>query len=242
LLFGILLGDGCLCCYYPKDRKQRKVIAITGNFYDDRNFFEIIIVPLLGSLTNNSIKIKDKQYTGTIEIHIFDIILFNKIESLNFPVGKKGTNLFIPKVFYKKNLIKYIVQGFMATDGSLVLTKNPNKFYPRIEAVGISPNLIKQITNYLNSIGMKGQFYMAKRNKIDMGNKWGLRQQAYRFQFNGMRNLLLFNELISFVNPKHKKKFDKFIEYSREYDDLMFGIPTKQQKILRTKFKNFSFQ
>ncbi len=62
---------------------------------------------------------------------------------------------------------------------------------------------------------MEGSFYEAKRNKpYDRG---GIRQQQYRFQFNGKRNLLLFNELIGFVNPKHQLKFDRFIIYDKIY-------------------------
>lgn len=227
LLFGIIAGDGCLSFYITKDRKQKKVIVVTGNFYDDKEFFETILVPLLKSFTNNSVKIKDKRYCGTIEIHVFDKELFQKIEELEFPIGKKGPKLFIPKYFYEKDLLRNIVQGFFATDGSLVLTKNPNKFYPRVEGNGISKNLIRQIAEYLNHIGMNGYFYITKRKNETSG---GGKQQQYRFQFNGRNNLILFNNLVGFVNPKHKKKFNEFIKYDEQYDKTIFGLPPIKQK------------
>jgi hypothetical protein len=40
LLFGILLGDGCLSHYHSKDGKEGFAIAITGNIHDDQDFFE----------------------------------------------------------------------------------------------------------------------------------------------------------------------------------------------------------
>jgi len=228
LLFGIMLGDGCLSCYHPKDRKEKKVIVITGNIHDDRDFFEFVVVPLLKSLTQNSVKIKNKAYCGTIEIHISDKELFNKINLFSFPIGKKGTSLFIPKIFYEKNLVKYVVQGFFATDGSLVLTKNGNKFYSRVEGNGISKELIKQIVEYLVKVSMHGYFYEAKRKKIDL--RWGPRQQPYRFQFNGKENLILFKNLVGFANPKHKRRHRKFLRYSEAYDNKIKGLPSKKQK------------
>ena len=98
----------------------------------------------------------------------------------------------IPKIFYDKKLLKYIIQGFFATDESLVLTKNPNKFYPRLKAHGIAPQLIMQIKIYLIKIGLKGYFYECKRKKQ---NSFGKSHQIpYRFQFNGNNNLCLFKE------------------------------------------------
>jgi len=212
LLFGILLGDGCLSCYKVKERKStKKVIVFTGHKQDDKEFYELILIPLLRSLTDNSVKLKERNNVNVIEIHLFDITLFNRISALGFPVGKKGIILEIPIYFYEKDLIRYIVQGFIATDRSLVITRNPNKFYPRIEGNGIFPKLIKQISDHLNSIGMGGYFYEAKR--VSWNDQYN-RQQPYRFQFNGVKNLLLFERLIGFVNPKHYKKFLKFLEYS----------------------------
>ncbi len=223
-----MLGDGCLSCYSPKDRKQRKVIVITGSIYDDRGFFEQVLVPLLESLTQNSVKIKDKKYCGALEIHISDKNLFNKIESFSFPVGKKGASLSIPKIFYKKDLLKYILKGFLATDGSLVITKNPNKYYPRLEGNGISQKLIRQIVNYSVSIGMEGYFYKSRRKNEDPS--WNA-QQSYRFQFNGIKNLLIFNEKIGFANPKHHKKFTKFLRYSEDYNNKIKNLPSHKQKV-----------
>lgn len=241
LLFGILAGDGCLSKHINKKDRAFHFISITGNYYDDKPFFKTVVVPLINSLrkTKKETPVRERSNYGKIEINFCDKELFNKMNKLGFPIGKKGQQLIIPQTFYEKELVKYVVQGFFATDGSLVLTKNPNKFYPRIEGTGISKNLISQVCDYLKEVGMIGYFYKAKRNKID--DKWGIRQQQYRFQFNGKSNLLLFNELVGFINPKHKQKFLDFIEYDREYNNLMKGVPTSNQKYLRPSL-NESFK
>lgn len=200
-----MLGDGCLSLVYGRN----KFISITGNKLDDLPFFEKIIGPLLFKFRGKSTKIKFRKSCNAIEFNFVDKELFNIIHSFGFPIGKKGQDIIIPKIFYEKNLLKYIVQGFFATDGSFVLTKNPNKFYPRLEAHTVSRNLLLQIYEYLIALGMLGHFYTCKRKVRDL--RWKTTQPRYRFQFNGMKNLILFNDLIGFVNPKQKKRFVHFL-------------------------------
>jgi hypothetical protein len=128
-------------------------------------------------------------------------------------------------------LVRYVVQGFFATDGSLVLTKNPNKYYPRVEAHVIHKELIHQIYSYLLGLGLHGHKYKCKRVVRDP--RWKVIQDQYRFQFNGKKNLILFNDLIGFVNPKQKKKFIDFLEYDNEYVNVMKNVATRRQKELR---------
>lgn len=237
LLFGIMLGDGCLSNYLDKDDRERFAVCITCSYYDDREFFENIIIPLLIFLRGKQTKFKERLKEGVIYVNFPDKRLFYKIKTLGFPVGKKGPNLIIPKIFYEKNLLKYIVQGFFATDGCLVLTKNHNKFYPRLESHATHKILLKQICDYLNSLGMKGYFYSSK-SKPDP--QWKIVRDKYKFQFNGKKNLILFNDIVGFVNPKHKKRFLNFLKYSNEYDKKMGMTLPKEKKVMR-KVINSSF-
>ncbi len=232
LLFGIMAGDGCLS-HCISNGKNYFIISVTGNYYDDKPFYNSVVIPLINSLRLNRkpIKFRDRQNYGKIEVNFSDKILFNKMKSYGFPVGKKGSRLLISRFFYERDLLKYIVQGFFATDGSLVLTKNPNKFYPRIESVVIHKKFLKQIYDYIVSIGLKGAYYKGK-SKPDP--RWNVVQDKYRFQFNGKTNLLLFKELIGFVNPKHNQKFLDFIDYDKRYDALIKGIAPFNQKVIRS--------
>ena len=154
---------------------------------------------------------------------------------MDFPVGKKRDKLKIPKVFYEKKFLKLITQGYFATDGSLVLTKNPNKFYPRLEIHSIAPKLLHQIQKHLIKEGLKGKFYKCKIKKKEI--RWKNVHPQYRIQFNGSKNLLLFKQKVGFINPKQLEKFSNFLRYSKEYDKLIKGIPSEKQKLIRKKVK-----
>lgn len=194
ILYGIMLGDGCLSL----TSKNKKLVFIAGSLKDDIPFFENIVNPILKSLTNKTYPINIKSYKGSIELIFMNQNLFEFIHSFGYPIGKKGNQLFIPKVFYDNNLIKYLVRGFFATDGSLVLTDNNGTLYPRVEANGIAKDLIKEISIYLNSLGIKCNLYIAKRKKP---SSFGCQEQ-YRIQINGKDNLKKFIKEIGFINPK----------------------------------------
>lgn len=229
LFYGIMLGDGCLSLVNNK----KKFIAITCSLDDDLPFFQEVVSPLLNEFRGKETNIKFRKDCRAIEFNFTDIKLFDSISSKGFPIGKKGPRLFMPKEFIEKNLIHYVLTGFFATDGSVILTKNPNKLYPRLEAHGIAPRLIKQIKDYLLEEGMEGKFYLCKRkNSTEFGET-----PKYRFQFNGKENLLLFNKKVGFANPKHKEKFMKFLKYSEKYDQNIQGVPCNKQHLIRNNVR-----
>lgn len=197
VLYGIMLGDGCLSLVYEK----KKFVSITGNANDDVPFFETVIKPILKKLINKEISIKFRKNENTIDLNFINNNLFDYIHSHGFPIGKKGNQLFIPKIFYDKKLVKYVLQGFFATDGSLVLTDNNGTLYPRVEVNGIAKGLIEEISLFLNSLNIKCNLYLAKRKNLSYTN-----QEQYRIQINGKDNLKKYVKFIGFVNPKQIEK------------------------------------
>ncbi|MGV8152449.1 MAG: LAGLIDADG family homing endonuclease [Candidatus Nanoarchaeia archaeon] len=202
ILYGIMLGDGCLSLFNGK----KKYISISGNMYDDVAFFNKIVKPIIKSQINKDIPIKYKKSKNAIELNFIKNSLFDFISSFGFPIGKKGNRLFIPKIFYDKKMVKYVLKGFFATDGSLVLTNNNGTIYPRIEANGIAKNLIKEISEIINLKGIKCNFYQAKRNEHSYLN-W---KEQYRIQINGRKNLKKFIAKIGFINPKQIEKVQRY--------------------------------
>lgn len=231
--YGIMLGGGCLSLVNGK----KKFITITGSLRDDKPFFINFIHPILKKLRGKDTSLKIREGYGSIEYNFVDVKLFDFLHDLGFPIGKKGNSLFLPEIFAKSGLISQVVAGFFATGGSLVLTKNPNKYYPRLEAQVISKGLLREIYDHLISIGLKGSFYRAKRLKKDFFSV----AQRYRFQFNGLENLRIFEKEIGFINPKHSFKKSKFMDYSEEYINKLKIIPTRKQfgyrKMLNSKFE-----
>lgn len=221
LLYGIMLGDGCLSLH-KKGSKYGKSISITGSLQDDVPFFENIIQPLLIKFRGKPTKIKVRSDCRAIEYNFSDVKLFDFIHSIGFPIGKKGTEIDIHQIFYEKKLMEKVIAGFFATDGSLVLTKNPNKFYPRLEAHAICKKVIFQICEHLNGLGLEGHVYLCKRNKIT--SFIISKHKKYRFQFNGKQNLLLFANKIGFANPKYNDRFAQFVKYEEEYKRATKGV------------------
>ena len=219
LFYGIMLGDGCLSLVYGK----KKFITITGSLDNDLPFFKEVISPILFKLRGRETNLKFRKDSRAIEFNFVDNNLFDFISSFGFPIGKKGNKLFIPKLFYEKNLVNYVVSGFFSTDGSLVLTKNPNKYYPRLEAHVISKTLLEEVYNYLNGIGMRGGFYSCKRNAQNV--RWKNTQDQFKFQFNGKKNLIIFNDIIGFANPNYLRKYLSFLEYDNLYSSNKMAAP-----------------
>ena len=199
LLFGILLGDGCLSRF-----GRAYHIAIAGHKIDDKLFLDDT-AKLIKSLINKDVKIRNRK-RNTIAIAFSNKNLFLLLKEKGFPVGKKGPNLLIPNIF-PSEMYKFIVQGYFATDGCLVLTDNNGILYPRIEFSSISKNLLEQVLKYLRSKGMFGKIYIS--HKYNNGF-----YTLYRIQCNGKKNLETFAKEIGFVNPKHKEKFKLFKEKS----------------------------
>lgn len=214
LLYGIMLGDGCLSLIKGK----KKFISITGSSENDLPFFEKVIHPILFKLRGKKTNIKFRKGCKAIEFNFADKNLFDFIAFFGFPIGKKLDRLFIPEVFYEKKLVERVIAGFFATDGSLVLTKNPNKYYPRLEAHVISISLLEEIFRYLSFLGMRGALYKCKRNTAP--GEFNSRKR-YRFQFNGKSNLILFQEKVGFVNPYYYSRFLNFIQYSDYYGEVL---------------------
>ncbi len=236
LFYGIMLGDGCISKYSSGGRKYT-TFSVSGDYYSDKPFYSKILAPLIDSIRKNKkpVKIKERLNQGKLEIQFSDKELLWKFTNLGFPIGKKGTKIEIPIYFIKNGLMGFIVQGIFATDGSLVLTKNPNKFYPRLEIHLIAKKVIIQTHAFFISKEMKGKVYECKRNKDERGFKH--LHKKFRIQFNGKDNLLLFNENVGFVNPKHKKRFLNFLRYSKEYDKNIQGVPCNKHYLIRNNVR-----
>jgi hypothetical protein len=197
LFYGILLGDGCL-----SRSKRSYLISVVGHINDDLRFFFDVVRPTLNDLINKNPRIKKRPKQGVLQILISHKELFNILKKNEFPVGKKGTTLNIPLHLDMRR----IIQGYFATDGCLVLTKNPSKLYPRIEFSSISNIILEQTLEYLTKLGMNGNIYISHKYSNPKHNT------LYRLQFNGRDNLEIFRKNVGFVNPKHTEKYHYFIK------------------------------
>ncbi|MBD3249658.1 hypothetical protein GF336_06450 [Candidatus Woesearchaeota archaeon] len=193
LLYGVMLGDGCL-----SKSGRAHFIVVSGHMNDDINFFKKIL-PIFTKIRKKECKISYKKNENTIEINFSDKKLFDIFREIGMPIGKKGISLKISERFDKK-LYNRLIKGYFATDGCLVITNNNGILYPRIEFSSISKKILTQTKSYLESIGMKGGLYISHQPN----GKWNT---LYRTQFNGKNNLEIFRSKIRFINPKHEEKY-----------------------------------
>lgn len=199
LVYGILLGDGCLS--FVKDKYY--FISIVGNIDEDIKFFKTVLTPYLEYRTHKKIKIKKRPKQRKIEINFTDKRLFLLLREIGFPIGKKGTRLKMTD-FFNDNQKRYVMQGYFSSDGSLVIANNNGTLYPRIEFSSISKLLLTQVFGYLKDKRMKGNIYVSHRYT---NKNWNT---LYRLQFNGKANLNLFINKIGLVNPKHIQKLKEY--------------------------------
>jgi len=196
LFYGIMLGDGCI-----SKIGSCSFISISCNFHSDRPFVKRIL-PLLTEIRGKKVKAYDRIKYGKIEIIFSDKPLFNHLKKLGFPVGKKGPTLSILKEF--KFYMKQVTQGFLATDGCVIVINNNETVYPRIEFSSISKQLLEQFRSYIISCGINCNVYLSHKKN----SKW---HPKYRLQINGKKNLVAFKEKIGFINPKHQQKYEDYI-------------------------------
>ena len=93
LLYGVLLGDGCL-----SKVGKHSFISFVGDLKSDEPSI-IKVAQLIERIRNKPVKYYKREKYGKLEICISDKNLFALIKNLGFPVGKKGTKLMIPPIF-----------------------------------------------------------------------------------------------------------------------------------------------
>jgi len=179
LFYGIMLGDGCLSHHQSKDGQDYFFISITCSYRDDQEFMKEILLPLTIKLREKNVNIKQRPEKGTVELNFTDKRLFQKIKGLNFPVGKKGPELAIPKVFYEQRLLKEIVQiASKVTDADscliyvlnpkeneLVLraSKNPHQSLLKKIKIKLGEGITGWVAQHNKRVVLKDQAYQDKR-------------------------------------------------------------------------------
>lgn len=198
IFLGAMLGDGYLC-------KPNYLVGICGHRQEDRRFLFEIIQPMFERLCKRPVKIKEDLRKNTLHLYVYSKEKFYKLhEERGLVIGKSEKGKVREEFLSHLTLMRKIVAGFFATDGSLVLANNNGAIYPRIEFQNISKKLLMQIQHFLsNGIGLNGGgLYVMYR-------KDGVR---YRLQYNEKENLFKFVREIGLINPKMKERLKLLIK------------------------------
>lgn len=202
LLYETMLGDGYMCITNAK-QGTKYFVGVCGNIIKDREFLLDVIRPLFFNLTGKLPRVEEQPSEGVLRIVMQSKnLLFSLNKEWGLPIGKSRTRKIKEEFTSDSTIMKNIIAGFFAADGSLVITNNNGILYPRIEFQNISYELLKQIQEFLLTLGLKGGLYKMVRKNPDA--------IVYRLQYNGKQNLLKFKKEIDFVNTRDKKKYEEF--------------------------------
>ena len=191
-LVGMMYGDGCLHFY-----KKKCIIYICGHKQDDNKYHEITTKKLCLHLFDKDIKIQERKKENALFIRFSDKKIFNMLNSVGIPIGKKYDSLKVPDwIVNNSDLSVSFVRGLADTDGSVVFSKQHRiiRYYPRIEIASKSRSFLEEVLSILVSNG----FY-------DPVSKKG---PHYRLETPGFKNLSRWLTLIGFSNPKYIRKIE----------------------------------
>ena len=113
-------------------------------------------------------------------------------------LAPKWNKAIIPEKFTNSPFDILVLRGYFDTDGCVVQTNNNGILYPRLEMKICPSPMQSQFIDILKNNGFKFGSYKIGRGKI-------------RIQLNGKDQLKKWYKLIGSSNPKHIKKFEKFI-------------------------------
>ena len=191
-LTGIMCGDGCL-----SSKSQKYVVYISGHKYLDFDYHNKCTRALFLRVFGKNIKINHRSDENTLFIRFSDEKVFNVLNSVGLPIGKKYDNLKVPTWINKNpDFAVSFVRGLTDTDGCVVFSKQHRSigYYPRIEIASKSISFLEEVFSILVSNGFYGS--VSKKGP------------HYRLEIPGFKNLDRWLKLIGFNNPKHIRKIE----------------------------------
>jgi len=169
-LTGAMMGDGCLSIIKSGKRK-RKTALLTGHLQHDYEYYKEVIRPIVKKEFNIEGYLKKRKERNCVYF-IMGNGVFDFLDNLNFPIGKK-INLFIPKAILEKEyLTKACIRGIFNTDGTIYrrYSKKYNKHtriydYLVIQFKLKSKITISQIKEALKKFGINSNKITNELNK-----------------------------------------------------------------------------
>tara|TARA_Y100000310_G_C20687415_1_gene819989 strand:+ start:1319 stop:2377 length:1059 start_codon:yes stop_codon:yes gene_type:complete len=202
--FGALMGDGCITKHKLKGKKHYKYIIIfSGHKYLEKKYHEDYLRSLIKNEfnLNSSIALGKKQKVRTLKI--FNRSLLEELVRYDFPLGKKGQKLEIPKKLSKLSwkYKKFIIRGLFDTDGSIYARKDENYMHPHISITSISKKLIRQL-----------YYILRERNYPAWITKSNNSKSAESLVIKGNKNTIKWMEDIGSSNSKHLFKYKHWLK------------------------------
>jgi intein/homing endonuclease len=196
---GIHIGDGSMNMYSHNSYKY----SYTGHAIDDLEF-SIYFKKLMKKLYNLEPSLERIQKANTLSIGYFrkELLIFK--QKMGLPMGPK-TDILMPEWILKnKKFSICFIKGLFATDGYLQFQKKHRNYnyYPQLKITSQSEPLINQLDKIFSSLGIQSSVCCDKRITLRHPNK------IWSVYIYGNDNFYKFEELIGFINPKHRHKVE----------------------------------
>ena len=195
---GIHLGDGFLS-------RNKYEFRVKGDKKNERAYYKGVIKNLYKELFNIDLRLK--EYKTSFGFEFCSKAIWNfKTKSLGLQAGKKD-NIKIPEKLKinDSNVLAALIRGLFDTDGNIYFRSQGKRknYYPRISLSSKSQELIKDMKEILEMLGLKPKTYNKRKYP--------------EIVLNGYGNFWKFQEVIGFHNPKHLKKIET---WGKKYKEL----------------------
>ncbi len=197
-LCGMIIGDGWI-------QRNKKGLFMSGDPIEDKEYYEKRVVQLFKTFLKRSIKARNFEYWKTYGIGIYRKKEIKKFIEMDIPIGKKGTEIIIPKEIMKSNVNvqKAFLRGLFDTDGTIYPMKQKERYSrARLRIASISKRLIDDVKLISRKIGVH-------HSNPSPSNARGKRvpNKSYIFEINKINDIRKWFTMIKPKNPKHITKF-----------------------------------
>jgi intein/homing endonuclease len=185
---GLHIGDGCLSHYLPRTYRY----AISGDFSKEKDYYELLIIPLVKSLYGLQATIS--HYSNSIYATVYskELALF-KLEQVGLPIGVKDNLYHLPSSIVergRKNRAALLSDLYDA-DGSVKVRRTCSGNYPRISLAQKTRPIIEDVQLILredfdiSSTMYRNDYFDARVGKVE--TRWFLDINGYPnfFRFVG---------------------------------------------------------
>src|SRR3989338_8078820 len=197
---GIMSGDGYMNHY----SNGHYYIEIAGHSENELEYHKDHIASLVEALFDIKPTLVFKKGQNTLCSRISSKRIFNILEDLEFPKGKKN-NLSVPSwITTNKEFFRSFIKGIYDTDGSMILrTRGQHSI-----SLGLkNQEVILEIKHFLEQM-----HYFIAYNECLQKDKRGFSSKIFCIRINQKKLIKQFKDQIGSSNPYKLKKLEKMIK------------------------------
>lgn len=190
-VFGLIMSDGCLTTTH-NGKNEHIHLGLNDEY--------------MICYIHDKMELKTRVYKQ----HKQHSLIYRNIDAIEFLKGyglveRKSLTLRFPKDL-PQEFQRHFIRGFFDGDGSLTLHKNQYNCYGQISFACGSHDFLVGLQDALNKLDISSTIY---RDRNNYSLKIGKQKCVQKFLF------YIYNDID--INNCLKRKFDKYIEYTKQY-------------------------